>query len=262
MRILIKIGGAQLEQATARAALCTAIATAQRDGHELILVHGGGNQIRELCHRLGIEDRYHHGLRITDAETAKAVLCVLGGLVNRSLVHSLQLAGVDAVGLTGADGGTFRASKLEAEGVDLGYVGCVDQVDDRLVERLLAGGLVPVIATVAPGSDSADPTFYNINADHAAAPLAAAFGCQATLFLTDVSGVLDADGTRLSELDAESCAQLRAAGTIHGGMLPKVDAALGAAAQNPDSLVKIAPADGADAVRVALSPAGGTCFHG
>lgn len=261
MRILVKIGGAQLEEAGPRTALCQAIARAHDEGHELVVVHGGGNQIRQLGKALGLAESYHEGLRITDARTAEVVLMVLGGLVNKTLVRSLQRCRVPAVGLCGADGNTFTAHKLEKPGVDLGYVGAVDQVHPQLVQTLLSTGQVPVIATVAPGTTSADgEPFFNLNADHAAGPLCRAFGCDALLFLTDVPGVLDGQGQRLARLTAADCERLVATGVAKGGMLPKLDAALMALRDNPRALIKIAPANAPDAVLQALRANTGTQF--
>jgi acetylglutamate kinase len=261
MRVLVKIGGAQLEAAGPRAELCAAIGAARRAGHELVVVHGGGNQIRQLGKALGLQDRYHDGLRITDAATAEVVLMVLGGQVNRTLVAALQRAGVGAVGLSGADGGTFTARQLVRPGVDLGFVGAVDRVEPQLVDCLLAAGYVPVIATVAPGSDAAPgEPFFNLNADHAAGPLCRALRCEALLFLTDVPGVLDADKRLLPALTAADCDRLARTGVATGGMLPKLEAALLALHDNPQALIKIAPANQPDAVLSALRPQVGTRF--
>ena len=266
-RLVVKIGGAQLEQPTARAEIANALAAAAARGHELIVVHGGGNQIRDLTKRLGLVDRYHDGLRITDAATADVVLMVLGGFVNRLLVHDLQRAGLRAAGLCGADGDTFRVAKHAPGGVDLGYVGIVERIDARLVETLLGSGVTPVLGTVAPLVDDTPNAaagdrahFYNVNADLAAGPLCAALHGDALLFLTDVKGVLDADKQRIPSLDAKSCAALRASGVIAGGMIPKVDAALAAIEAAPSALVKIAPAAGTDAVSAALRDDVGTRF--
>jgi len=261
VRLLVKIGGAQLEQAAPRARLCGAIAKARAAGHELVVVHGGGNQIRELGKALGIEDRYHDGLRITDARTAEVVLMVLGGQVNRRLVASLQQQGVGAVGISGADGGSFTARRLQRPGVDLGFVGAIDAVHPALVDALLASGHVPVIATVAPGTHAADgEPFHNLNADHAAGPLCRALHCDALLFLTDVPGVMDEGRRVLAELSPADCAELTRQGVAKGGMLPKLEAALMARRDNPEALVKIAPADGDDAVLAGLQPTIGTRF--
>ncbi len=261
MRILVKIGGAQLEEAGPRQALAKALAKAHAEGHELIVVHGGGNQIRQLGKALAIPEQYHDGLRVTDARTAEVVLMVLAGLVNKTLVRSLQRCGVPAVGLAGADGNTFTATRLAKPGVDLGWVGAIDRVDARLVQTLLSTHQVPVLATVAPGTtgDDGEP-FYNLNADHAAGPLCRAFGCDALLFLTDVPGVLDAAGQRLSRLSPDDCAQLVKSGVAKGGMIPKLDAALMALRDNPRALIKIAPANAPDAVLTALRASTGTQF--
>jgi acetylglutamate kinase len=262
-RILVKVGGAQLEEPGPRAELCRSVGAARAAGHELVLVHGGGNQIRDLVKRLGLPESYHNGLRVTDAETANVVLMVLAGLVNKELVHALESQGVRACGLSGADGATFVATKRREPERDLGYVGEVGRTDVRLVELLLRDGLLPVIATAAPlqfGEDAPGDRFYNVNADMAAGPLSRAVRADTLLFLTDVPGVLDAKKQRIRELTPEACAELRLAGVIRGGMIPKVDAALAALAANPDAAVKIAPAAGADAVLRALSNEVGTQF--
>lgn len=260
MRILVKIGGAQLEDTAARNRLCRAIANAAAEGHELVVVHGGGNQIRTLTKALALPEAYHDGLRITDRKTAEVVLMVLGGLVNRTLVAALQQAGLSAVGLSGADGGTFSAAPLLRPGVDLGHVGQIDRVDPRLVRTLLANGHVPVLATVAPGAGGADAPFFNLNADHAAGPLCRALQCDALLFLTDVAAVLDQHRQRLPKLSPTECARLVRDGIATGGMLPKLEAALLAQRENPRALIKIAPAAADDAVLAALSTAVGTTF--
>lgn len=262
MRILAKVGGAQLEQPAARLALCRAIRAAKAAGHEVVLVHGGGNQIRSLVGALGLEERYHAGLRVTDARTADVVLMVLAGLVNKELVHALETSGVRAAGLSGADGRSFHARKAQSD-VDLGYVGEVGRIDPNLVETLLDAGFTPVIATAAPlahGEDAADDHFYNINADLAAGPLARALDCDALLFLTDVVGVLDHDKQLIPALSPEKCAKLCSGGVISGGMIPKVDAAVAACRANRDSLVKIAPAGMENCVLAALEPGVGTRF--
>ena len=263
MRILAKVGGAQLEDPRERAELCRSVALARAAGHEVVLVHGGGNQIRKLVRALGLDERYHAGLRVTDAPTADAVAMVLCGLVNKELVHALQSAGVPACGLSGADGGTFHAQKLLVDGIDMGYVGTVARVDGRLVETLLGNGYVPVIATAAPlaaGESAPADHAYNVNADMATGPLARALDCDALVFLTDVEGVLDGNRERIAALTPDRCANLRAGGVVQGGMIPKTDAALAALAENPGALVKIAPADGEDSLLRALRADTGTRF--
>jgi acetylglutamate kinase len=276
MRILIKIGGAQLEQHAPRLQLCEAIERARHEGHQVIVVHGGGNQIRAVGKSLGLQDRYHDGLRITDAATADVALMVLGGLVNRKLVQAFSARGVSAVGLTGADGSTFGAKPLVRAGVDLGFVGVVDQVNSALVETLLQHGHVPVIATVAPTSQGlkraaaghsagspereGEQPFFNINADHAAGPLSRALGCDALLFLTDVEGVLDAQGSLMPLLTDMDCERLIRTGVASGGMQPKLEAAQLAAKENPHAIVKIASASRDDCVLTALRDGAGSRF--
>lgn len=260
MRILAKVGGAELEHPLARTKLCRSILSARAAGHEIVLVHGGGNQIRTLVAALGLEDRYHSGLRITDARTADVVLMVLAGVVNKELVHALETAGVRAAGVSGADGRSFHARKAHSE-VDLGYVGEVGRIDPNLIETLLDAGFTPVIATVAPlarGEDAPHDHFYNINADLAAGPLARALDCDALLFLTDIEGVLDHERQLIPLLSPEMCAKLAAGGVITGGMIPKVDAAVAAYRAHRDALVKIAPASAENCVLAALDASVGT----
>jgi acetylglutamate kinase len=230
MRLLVKIGGAQLAKDKARQELAQAVAAAHRAGHEVLVVHGGGDQIRSLSRQLGLQDHYHGGLRITDAQTADVVLQVLGGQVNRTLVAALEQAGLKAL---------------------------------ALVQALLEIGVVPVLATVAPLAPelTGDRShFYNINADHACGPLAHAFGVDAVLFLTDVPGVLDQGGHLYPELDASTCGLLMEGGVIAGGMIPKVEAAFEAAVDHGCDMVKIAPAQGENAILHALAPGVGTKF--
>jgi len=262
-RLLVKIGGAQLEDPQARADLAASVAAAAA-GHELVLVHGGGKQIKALGDRLGLPEVRHEGLRVTDRATAEVVLQVLAGEVNKKLVQVLGAAGVRAVGLTGADGGLFSAAPHRPRGADLGYVGEVHQVDPTVARTLLAAGFTPVVATVAPlGAKvrAARDAFYNINADQVVGPLAAALECTAVLFLTDVPAVFDEGRTPVRHLDPAGCDRLHASGALSGGMLPKVEAALGAAFALHDGVVKIAPAAGRNAILEALTDDVGTTFQ-
>ena len=267
MKLLVKIGGAALEQPAPRARFAGSVAAALAAGHQLVLVHGGGNQVGDLTRRLGLETRRIAGLRVTDAATAGAVLQVLGGEVGRKLAAALVAAGVPALSLTGADGGLFCGRPLEHPAGDLGFVGEIESVDVSVIERLIAVGFVPSIASVCPSpgtassNDGDDQPFLNINADHAVAPIAAAWKADAVLFLSDVPGVLDAQRKTQSDIFPAGADALVREGIIAGGMLPKVDAALAAARANPDALIKIASAENADAVLCALQPHVGTQFH-
>jgi len=263
MRILVKIGGAALERAAARAELATALAGARGAGHELVVVHGGGNQIRALSARLSIDDRYVDGLRVTDAETAEVVLAVVAGAVGKTLAASLAEAGLDAVSLCGADGRLYDVERHPTR--ELGYVGRVSGVRSGLLEALLAAGMVPLVACVAPLAPEAEGPrdhLYNVNADDVALALARALAVDALIFLTDVPAVLDARGARIASLDELQAVALTAEGVVRGGMLPKVRAGLDAAAALPGALIKIAPAGGRDALLAALRADVGTTFAG
>lgn len=260
MRVVVKIGGAELAQDAARTAFCMALRTALQAGHEIILVHGGGAQIRALTERLGLETLTREGLRVTDSATAEAALMVLGGSVNRRLVRSLEHAGVAAVGLTGADGSVYSAIPHKPDGVDLGWVGSIGSVQPKLIDHLLSGGYVPVLATVAPRAEVDAEPFFNINADMGAGPLCRALKCDALVFLTDVPGVLDKRGKLILELDREHCEHLEQSGVLQGGMLPKVRAALAAMQENPCAQIRIAPATGDNSVLAALEGQTGTAF--
>jgi acetylglutamate kinase len=262
MRLLVKIGGALLEEPAGRQRLAQEVGRALGMRHQVVLLHGGGNQMRALQQRLQIPDRYHQGLRITDPDTADVALMVLGGSVNRLLVGSLLAAGLRAVGLTGADGNLFFARRKVLPGVDLGYVGEATAFDRSLIDTLAAAGYVPVVSSVAtlvPGDPGPRDRFYNINADEAAGPMAVALGCDAALFLTDVPGVLDQHKALIPELTIAATEALIRSGVIRGGMEPKVRAALGAAAAGCP-LVKVLPGDAEDPILGGLIPGRGTRF--
>jgi acetylglutamate kinase len=266
VRILVKIGGRPLESVEGRRDFAASVAAARQAGHEILLVHGGGKQLDELGARLGIEERRHRGLRICDEETAELALMVLGGQMNRRLVLSLQRAGIQAIGLSGADGDAFQARPHQPEGQDLGYVGEVAQVNADLLCSLMASGLVPVLATVAPleenseGSDA--EAFYNINADQAAGPIAAELACDTLLFLSDIPGVMRPDGKVLKKITPFTVVAMEAEGSISAGMLPKLRAACEAGMARGEMLVKIAAASGADSILAALEEGAGTWVYG
>ncbi|MEM7203095.1 MAG: acetylglutamate kinase [Planctomycetota bacterium] len=263
MRLVVKVGGAGLRGAASRAEFATAVARAGEAGHQLVLVHGGGPQIRAMAERLGVPQRDADGLRITDDATVEVVTAVLGGTVNKALVLALHGAGVAAVGLCGADGGTVQVRRHQPDGRDLGHVGEVSEVRPQLLELLLGAGYVPVLAPLAPLLPGAagDPSqLHNVNADAAAAPIARALNADALLFLTDVPALRGPGGERLARIDPAGAARLRADGVLGGGMVPKTDAALAAARAGLH--VKIAPAAGDDAVCRALRNDVGTRCEG
>jgi len=189
------------------------------------VVHGGGPQIGSHLERLGKKSEFIEGMRVTDSDTMDVVEMMLGGLVNKAIVSAINQQGGMAVGLTGKDGGLIRARKLHIKGQDLGQVGEVDSIDPRLVDHLEAGGFIPVIAPVGVGPAG---EAYNINADLVAGKLATVLKAEKLMLLTNVQGVKDKAGNVLTGLTVAQVQALIADGTIHGGMLPKVQCALDA----------------------------------
>jgi acetylglutamate kinase len=184
-----------------------------------VVVHGGGPQIGAMLKKLGVESRFVDGLRVTDRETAGIAEMVLSGSINKELVGWIAGAGGKAIGISGKDGGLVTAQKVERE-ADLGFVGEPQTVDTTVIETACAAGMIPVIAPIAAGADGET---YNINADTMAGAIAAALGAKRLFLLTDVAGVLDKDKNLLTDLTPADIAALKAAGTISGGMIPKLE---------------------------------------
>jgi acetylglutamate kinase len=220
--LVLKIGGSLGAETDAALDAVVALNDA---GHPLVVVHGGGPLVGDWAGRLGMETRFLRGLRITDPDTRDLALAVLGGLANGRLVGALIGRGVPAVGLTGIDGGILRAEREDAE---LGLVGRVTLVESALLEELVDAGRVPILAPAA--LDREDGEILNVNGDAAAGAIAASLGARLLVFVTDVPGVRGKDGRVISKLDAERARALVDDGTIEGGMLPKVEACLIAAA--------------------------------
>ena len=222
---VIKIGGSTL--GSEDTSLHDVVAL-QRAGARPVVVHGGGAMISDWLKRLDIPSEFIDGLRSTNAQAIDVVVGVLRGVVNTQLVGEIGAIGGRAVGLSGLDGGTVSARRYDAR---LGYVGEVTAIDTRLIEALLDAGSIPVIAPIGL-EPPAQP--LNINADTVAGEVARALGLERggvgqLIFLTDVDGLMDASGAVIADLDAERARALRAAGTIGGGMIPKVDACFRAA---------------------------------
>jgi acetylglutamate kinase len=217
---VIKIGGNELDNPAFLHGLAACVAAFDTAP---VIVHGGGRAIASLQERLGLTPVMVDGLRVTDAAALDIAQMVLSGQANKQIVTALFAAGVTAVGLSGVDGGLLRCVKKELPGVDLGYVGQITSVHPALLQQLVAQGTVPVISPISLGLDG---QIYNVNADEAAAALAAALGATMLSFVSNVPGVLDGSGVPLPQLTAGDTEQLIAAGIIRGGMLPKVRAAL------------------------------------
>ncbi|MCP5143248.1 MAG: acetylglutamate kinase [Gammaproteobacteria bacterium] len=196
-------------------------------GFNPVVVHGGGPQITDMLGKLGIESRFVDGMRVTDSATMDVVEMVLGGLINKDIVNLINSHGGNAVGLTGKDGGFIKARKLKpargAKDSDLGQVGEVESVDPKVIHWLIQGGFIPVIAPIGVGPDA---LAYNINADLVAGKVASALGAEKLMLLTNAAGVLDSEGKVLTGLSPARVDELIEQGVIHGGMLPKIDAAL------------------------------------
>ena len=221
MRFTAKLGGSILEDGAVRRSILAQIAKLKEAGHEAILVHGGGKSLSRRLSQLGLTARFVNGLRVTDAATLQVALMVLAGEINKSLVAELFSLKTRAIGICGVDGAAVRCERLsDLPGYpeDLGFVGRPVELDRGLFDLLLTDGLVPVVASIAVGSDS---QAYNINADQMASICAWGAGCSALVYLTDVPGVLGAGGEVLGRLRKTEMDGLRDRGVISGGMLPK-----------------------------------------
>ena len=219
--VVVKYGGNAMISDELRRAVISDLILLHLVGIRVVVVHGGGPEITEMLRKIGKESRFVDGLRYTDEETMDVVQQVLCGKVNKNLVATLNQTGGRAVGLCGMDAGLFQARMLDEK---YGLVGEITAVEPRVVVDSLENGYIPVVSTVAQGTDG--PASYNINADTAAAKLAVALGAEKLLLLTDVRGLLrdPADeGTLLPEVRLSQVPGLVKDGVIKGGMLPKVE---------------------------------------
>jgi acetylglutamate kinase len=217
--VVVKLGGTTL--ADQQQVLVEVAKVARR--RPVVLVHGGGKRMTEWLERLGIQSRFENGLRVTDPAALEVAAAVLRGVVNSELVAALRDVGCDAVGLSGVDGGLLIGRRLP----DVGLVATVTGVRRDLLDQLMVGGQVPVVAPLARDEDG---VVCNVNADDAAAGIAAGVGARQLVLMTDVDGIRDAAGNKLDTITPEEAAALIADGTIRGGMVPKVRAALAALA--------------------------------
>lgn len=224
MRAVVKLGGSVLSETGLRLRLVYQLSELRHDGHELVLVHGGGKQIAALLDRLGIESRFHDGLRITDRDTRDVAQMVLSK-VGKDLTADLARLNVPAVSLAGGDGVSFLSHKMRlADGTDLGYVGQVVRSRPDLIEAILKISMIPVIACLTLGAH--DNEYYNVNGDQMAAAVAAACRADELIFVTDVGGVRDAEGQPLAKLNRAGINELLESGVASGGMRPKLRACL------------------------------------
>ena len=233
--IVLKFGGAAMVDEALKNGFARDVVLMKLVGMNPVVVHGGGPQIGDLLSRIGKESEFVEGMRVTDQETMDVVEMVLGGLVNKEIVYLIGSHGGRAVGLTGKDGNLIRARKLTVERkspeleapeiIDIGHVGQVASVDTSVVDMLVHGDFIPVIAPIGIGEDGRS---YNINADLVAGKLAETLAAEKLILLTNTPGVLDAEGNLLTGLEAAEVERLIDEGVIKGGMLPKVRCALDA----------------------------------
>ncbi|MEE1145010.1 MAG: acetylglutamate kinase [Acutalibacteraceae bacterium] len=218
--VVIKYGGNAMVNEELKQAVMTDIVLLSLVGIRVVLVHGGGPEINAMLDKTGKESKFIGGLRYTDKETMDIVQMVLAGKVNKDLVRLLGQNGGKAIGLCGLDANILQAHKFST-GTDLGYVGEVDSVNVQPINDMLDNGYIPVISTIAGGAD-----VYNINADTAAAKIAAEIHAEKLILMTDIRGLLrnkDDESTLIDVVHVSDVKMLKAQGIISGGMIPKID---------------------------------------
>ena len=225
--VVIKYGGAAMENATLRKSVAEDITLMKYVGMNPVVVHGGGPEINRRLKQLNVEAAFHNGLRITDEETIRVVEMVLAGTVNKEIVALLNTAGGNSVGICGKDGNLLHARRIELpDGADIGFVGRVTNVKSEIIETLCRAGFIPVVAPLATDREG---NTWNINADTAAGEIAASLRAEKLVFMTDTPGLLrDAKDpeTLIHRIDRDEIAKLKDLGVIAGGMIPKVDSCL------------------------------------
>ena len=220
--IVVKYGGNAMINEDLKSAVMSDLVLMQLVGINVVLVHGGGPEINAMLDAVGKESRFENGMRVTDKETIDIVQMVLAGKVNKSLVQLLESHGGKAIGFCGLDGRLLMAEKLVSS-VDLGYVGEIKEVNPAPLNNAMQNGYIPIVATVAGGYDG---NVYNINADLAAAQIAAKLGAKKLILMTDIRGLLrdvNDDESLISVVNVSEVPMLKRDGIIKGGMIPKID---------------------------------------
>ena len=233
--LVIKYGGNAMESEELKTGFARDIVLMKAVGINPVVVHGGGPQIADLLKRLNIKSEFISGMRVTDGQTMDVVEMVLGGQVNKDIVNLINSHGGSAIGLTGKDARLIRARKLQIthqdkdmqqpEIIDIGQVGEVASVNTDLLNMLVQGDFIPVIAPIGVGPNGES---YNINADLVAGKVAEALNAEKLILLTNIAGLMDKQGNVLTGLNTAQVDELIADGTIYGGMLPKIRCALDA----------------------------------
>jgi len=242
--VVVKYGGAAMGDDQLARDFASDIVMLKLSGLHPVVVHGGGPQIGAMLKRLNIQSEFQGGLRVTDRATVEIVEMVLAGSINKQIVAAIGAQGGRAVGLCGKDGGMVTAQKVTRtvrdpdsnieRVVDLGFVGEPVKVDTTVLDAVARSEIIPVIAPVAAGADGET---YNINADTFAGAIAGALHAKRLLLLTDVPGVLDAGKALIKQLAVEDARRMIAAGTISGGMIPKVETCIDALERGVEGVV-------------------------
>lgn len=218
--VVAKYGGNAMTDPQLKKSVMQDILLLQLVGVKVILVHGGGPEISAMLKKLSIESHFENGLRVTDDDTMEVVQMVLAGKVNKSLAADLSALGGRAVGLCGIDGGLI---KVHQKNEKLGHVGEINEINTKILDDLLDGGFIPVISSIGIDDDG-NP--YNINADTAAAKIAAALHAESMVVMSNINGVLrdkDDENSLISQMSLADAEELKKSGIIAGGMIPKVD---------------------------------------
>lgn len=218
--VVVKYGGNAMTNETLKQAVMQDIVLLSLVGIKVVLVHGGGPEINAMLKKINKASEFVNGLRYTDEETIDIVQMVLAGKVNKDLVQLLERAGGKAMGLCGLDGNLIKAKQLNP---DLGFVGDITEIHPDVINTALNNGYIPVVSTVASGENG---EVYNINADTAAARIAAEMGAANLILLTDIKGLLedkDDDNTLIRVVGVSEVPYLKNQGIISGGMIPKID---------------------------------------
>ncbi|MBI5699713.1 acetylglutamate kinase [Candidatus Saganbacteria bacterium] len=226
--IVIKYGGAAMENEELKQSVIQDVVLLKMVGMEPILVHGGGPEINRYLKKKGLEPRFVGGYRVTDKETMKIVQKVLGEKINQQIVSLIKKAGGKAKGFYGKKGRVIKAFKYwkkdeEGNKIDLGFTGQVGGIRFRYLRKWMKLGYIPVLTSIGVGKRGG---VYNINADKAAAGIAAYLKAEKLIMMTDVLGVLDAQGKLISQVNTYRAGKMIKSGAISGGMIPKVKSCL------------------------------------
>ncbi|MEO5366329.1 MAG: acetylglutamate kinase [Magnetococcus sp. WYHC-3] len=234
---VIKYGGHAMVDEDLKSSFAQDVILMRQVGINPVIVHGGGPQIGKTMERMGLKPHFIDGMRVTDEETVNVVEMVLAGKINKDIVNLINLNGGRAAGLSGKDGPTILTRKLThtrrgpdmqaPEIIDLGWVGEVERIETGLLDLFRQSDIIPVVAPVGVGAQGQT---FNINADLVAGAIATAMRADKLILLTDVAGVLNDKGELLSRLEVDQCQDMIRAGTIKGGMIPKVETCLTARA--------------------------------